>query len=164
MSLEKKISPWLRQAYKEEWPVMGSNLISNGLGAVAGSITSLYADYTTESDAIISGVATIADITTYWASFIPQLLWRDRHALQDASGKCNKKRMIRKIPEYISLAGILETTYIPTRFFCQYYLQKKGLDPPTASMVTQVGLTTMYTLLLPPLRYALRRLFSEKQN
>lgn len=163
-NLEKKLENndgFLKRAFKEEWPTMGNHLAACGVAIGAATGFSHYAPQFLDSDAAISGIATALDVGGYWGVLLPQLLYRDRNKLKDDDGKIDRKKVKKKLGEYLGLVGMIEGIYTVGRFLGQYYLQKKGWDPATASATIQLSATALFTLLLPPLRYAFRQ-WSEK--
>lgn len=152
---------WLKRAYKEEWPTMVNDIISTGFAIGLSSGVSHLGSLFYDSDAGISAAATAADTVGYWSTFIPQLMYRDRNKVRNPDGSLSSRKMLKKAGEYLSCAGIIEGCYVMGSFAGQYYLQKEGWDPVTASTTVRVGLNALLAASLPPLRYALRH-FSEK--
>ena len=162
--LEKKAKDsWLKRAFKEEWPTMGNHLISGAIATAAATGYSAVADNFTDSDAVISGVATAIDMTSYWGTMIPQLIWRDRNRLKDNRGHINRKKVFKKLGEYLGTISIVESIYMVGRFYGQYALQKNGWEPEEASLAIQLGATVAFTFLFPPLRYFTRQLSEGKE-
>ena len=136
---------WLKESYKEEWPIMFNNLVSNGISMGTAASVSEYASQHVNSDAIISAIATTTDTITFWSTLIGQLYWRDR------------KKVGNKVSEYLALFSIIELSYVPLRYVTQYYLQHEGWDPTSASLASQGVLISFYTVALPPIRYGLNK-------
>lgn len=163
-NLETKINKeenWLKKAFKEEWPTMGNHLIACSTAIGSATSFSHYAPKFFDSDATISGMATVIDFIGYYGVLLPQLLFRDRKKLKDNEGKLSKRKVVKKFGEYFSYIGILEGLYTVGRFLGQYELQKRGWDPAAASLAVQLSGTVFFTVALPPLRYAVRQ-WSEK--
>jgi hypothetical protein len=99
---------------------------------------------------MVAGIATAVDITVFWSTFLSQLYFRDRN-------KDNKM-----VSEYLALGAILELSYIPLRFTAQYALQQNEWDPATSSAISQTFLVSLYTAMLPPIRYGLHRMCSKR--
>jgi len=72
---------WLKRAFKEEWPTMGNHLVAAAVATTAATGISYISKHFMDSDAAISGLATVVDSTSYWSVFLPQLVWRDRKRL-----------------------------------------------------------------------------------
>jgi hypothetical protein len=140
---------------------MANHLVACGTAIGAATGFSHYAPEFLESDAAISGIATVLDTGGYWGAMILQLMYRDRKNLKDEDGKIDKRKMVKKAGEYLSYMGILEGIYVVGRFWGQYQLQKQGWDPATASATIQLGATAFFTFAFPPIRYAVRQ-WSEK--
>ena len=71
--------------------------------------------------------------------------------------------MGRKLGEYANFFGVLTAAYTGARMTAQYTLQKMDVDPVTASTVTQIGLTGIFTGGLPMLRYSLKNLWKSNE-
>lgn len=160
-NITKKEESFLKKAFKEESTTMWNHLIACGTAIGASTGFSYIAPSIMKSDAEISGIATILDMTGYWGSFLPQLLYRDREKIKNNKGQLDKTKILKKTGEYLSYVGIVEGTYATLRFIGQYYLQKKGWDPATASFTIQMTGTVAFTVLWPILRYSTRK-WSEK--
>jgi len=154
---EKSSESWLKKAFKEEWPTMGNHLIACGTAIGAATGFSHFAPELLESDAAISGIATALDMVGYWGVFLPQLFYRDRKKLKNDQGNYEFRKVAKKASEYLGYIGFLEGAYAIGRFFGQYYLQKQGWDPATASATIQFSATAFFTLALPPIRYRVRQ-------
>jgi hypothetical protein len=160
--LEQTVSPsWVRRAYAEEWPTMGNHLVACGVAIGSASGFSHVAPELIESDAAISGIATVIDAASYWGTLLPQLIFRDRKKLKNENGDLDRRKIVKKAGEYLGYMGIIEGAYTAIRFAGQYALQKRGWDPGTASAAIQIGATALFTFALPPIRYAVRQ-WSEK--
>jgi hypothetical protein len=152
---------WLKKAFKEEWPTMINHLASCGVAIGGATGFSYLAPKYIESDAAISGIATVIDMLGYWGTFIPQLMYRDREKVKNEKGELDKKKVAKKLGEYFGYMSIIEGVYAIGRFIGQYELQKHGWDPVTASATIQISATALFTFAFPPLRYAVRQ-WSEK--
>ena len=164
--LERKLEQsssdsWLKKAFKEERPTIGNHLIACGVSIGSASSFSHFAPAFIDSDATISGVATAIDSVSYWSTFLPQLIYRDRKKLKDETGHFDSKKVLKKASEYLSYIGFGEGSYALIRFLGQYALQKKGWDPTIASVAIQACGTVFFTFAIPPVRYAVRQ-WSEK--
>jgi len=151
--LEDRKENWLKRAYREEWPIMPIHVIASAtaIGAAAGF--SCLADNFIDSEAMVSAGATAVDATSYWATFLPQLLYRDRNKLRNDEGSLDRRKMLKKAGECLSYIGIAEAVYILGRFIGQYVLQRQGWDPATASATVQGTLSAFLTVTWPPIRY-----------
>jgi hypothetical protein len=154
-------SSWLKKAFKEEWPTMINHLVSCGISIGAATGFSYFAPEFIESNVAISGIATALDTFGYWGAMIPQLMYRDRAKIKNEKGELDKKKVAKKLGEYLGYMTVIEGVYVVGRFIGQYELQKHGWDPATASATIQIGATALFTFFLPPLRYAVRQ-WSEK--
>lgn len=160
-NLETEVSEsWLKRAFKEEWPTMFNHLVSAG-GAMAASAGTSYMLSKYNSDAAIVGVATAVDNFSYWAIFLPQLLYRDKDKLKNQNNQYSYSKIAKKAGEYLSLAGMVQVSYSGFRFFGQYLLQKEGWDPASAALTTQASATALFTFMLPITRFFVRQ-WSEK--
>ena len=159
LELEKK--GFLRRAFTEEWPTMGNHLAACGVALGAATGFSHIAPEFMESDAAISGIATVLDAGGYWAAFLPQLLYRDRQRLRDDEGNLSLRKIKRKAIEYLGYIGVLEGAYSAGRFLGQLYLVKNGWEHDDASLAIQLSATAFFTAAFPPIRYAVRQ-WSEK--
>ncbi|MFA5856405.1 MAG: hypothetical protein WC867_03540 [Candidatus Pacearchaeota archaeon] len=158
----KSEDSWIKKSFKEEWPTMGNHLVAcaSAIGLATGF--SYYSKELIDSDAAISGIATVLDMAGYWGVFIPQLMYRDRNKLKNENGELDMKKVGKKAGEYLGYIGVIEGIYSCTRFLTQYFMQKNGIDPATASASIQVGATAFFTLAFPPIRYAVKQ-WSEKE-
>ena len=154
---------WLKRAFKKEWPTMINHVIAGIISTGAATGFSHVADNSIESDALISGAATAIDFGSYWGTFIPQLLYRDRNKLKLSDGRYSSEKIGKKTLEYASMMGVVEGIYFVGRFFGQYALQKRGWNPAAASATVQVTIGALFTLAYPPMRYALEQ-FSERRS
>ena len=154
---QPKKESWIKKAFKEEWPTMPNHLAACVVAIGAASGFSHIADRFTDSDAIISSAATLIDMTSYWGAFLPQLIYRDRNKLKNDEGKLDRKKVLKKAGEYLGYIGIIEGTYSVLRFGAQYFLQKKGMDPGTASLTVMGVATGFFTVAWPPIRYATKQ-------
>ncbi len=160
--LERKTKgSWIKQAYRKEWPTMGNNVVaavtSTGVTALVTHLAKRY--FNVESDEALTLTATVTDLSTYYPVLFGQFLYRDRNDLKDSNDKVSLQKMGRKLGEYGSFFGVLTAAYTGARMVTQYLLQKMDVDPVTASTMTQVGLTGIFTGGLPMLRYSLRNIW-----
>lgn len=161
LDAENNSGNWIKKAFKEEWPTMGNHLLACGISIGAATAFSHFAPEFITSDAIISGGATFIDAAGYWGSFLPQLAYRDRGKMKDSEGNLDKKKVVKKLGEYLGYMGVIEGIYALGRFTGQYYLQKNGWTPEDASLAIQTTATALFTWALPPIRY-LTKQWSEK--
>lgn len=154
--LEVNKENWLKRVFREEWPTMGNHLVACAASIGAATGFSCFSKRFMESDAAISGIATALDFTGYWLAFLPQLLYRDRKKLKTESNY-DFRKITKKAGEYLSYIGFLEGGYQLGRFFGQYFLQKRGWDPATASATIQLSATAFFTFAFPSIRYAVRQ-------
>ncbi|MBS3167987.1 hypothetical protein J4216_02600 [Candidatus Woesearchaeota archaeon] len=149
---------FVKESYKKDWPTMVNNLTSNGLSIFSASVASGICDNLEYSTETTTGIATLVDFAAFWGTFIPQLMYRDKEYLKDEKGNYSKNKIKAKAREYGSMFTLLEGTYLIARPLIQYYLDKKGLDPALASAVSQAGIITIYTALLPIIRTGIKKL------
>lgn len=147
----------VKRIWAEERKTMGNYLASAGLATVARMGFSYFADQSMESDAAISTIATAIDGATFWGTFIPQLVYRDKEALKDEVGKYVPKKVWKKVAEYGSMIGFMEAAYFVISSAAQFALQKKGMDPALASGVVIGSAIAFFSAALPPIRYGLRQ-------
>ena len=102
-----------------------------------------------------------AGVILFTVKEICQLLSINKTKAYNTVKALKKKKVIKKAGEYLGYIGVLEGIYAIGRFWGQYQLQKQGWDPATASATIQLGVGALFTLALPPIRYAIRQL-SEK--
>ncbi|MFC1710624.1 hypothetical protein ACFLZJ_00485 [Nanoarchaeota archaeon] len=148
----------IKKIFKEELPTMGNHLVAAAVATGAATGFSYLSKSFMESDAAISGIATGIDMASYWAAFLPQLMYRDRNEIKNEDGSFNKKKIVKKAVEYLSIVGIVEAIYAVSRFGAQYYLQKKGWEPEQAAFAIQLAATGIFTFLMPPIRYASKKI------
>jgi len=151
----------VKRIYKEERKTIKNYLISAGIATVARVGFSYFADNAIESDVAISSIATAIDMTSFWGTFIPQLVYRDKDKLKNEEGKYDPKRVWKKVAEYGSMVTVIEGIYAAASISAQYALQKNGLSPAAASATVIGSAIAFFSVALPPIRYALRQ-WSEK--
>lgn len=149
---------WVKEAYKSEWPTLGNHLVSSVLSM--GS--SAYVASCIDDPVVSSSLASVVDMGVYWGTFLPQLFYRDREQLKNKEGKICAKGNGFKFAEYSAMMCVMEGLYLAGRGYVQCRLQESGIDPSTASVVSQLGLSTFFTGVLPLVRYGLRELFEKK--
>jgi len=156
---------WIKEAYKKEWPTMPNNIVaattSIGVTALATHLAKEY--FHIESDEVLTLTATVTDLSTYYTALFGQFLYRDKNELRDDKHNFSLRKIGRKLGEYAIFFGVLTTVYTGARMAAQYTLQKMDVDPVTASTVTQVGLTGIFTGGLPMLRYGLKNLWKSNE-
>ena len=162
-TVEKQNEHWIKRAFRQEWPTMGNHLASAAIAIGAATGFSHVAPKIMESDALISGLATAIDSGSYWAAFLPQLLYRDRKKLRNENGNLDRKKVSKKLVEYLGYIGAIEAAYTTIRFTGQYLLQKEGWDPAAASASIQLGATAFFTAAWPLIRYGTRQ-WSEREK
>lgn len=152
---------WIREAYRNEWPTMPNNLVaaatSTGITALVTYLAKEY--FHIESNEALTLTATVTDLSTYYTVLFGQFCYRDRKDLTDEDSNFSLRKIGRKLGEYASFFGVLTAAYTGARMAAQYTLQKLDVDPVTASTVTQVGLTGIFTGGLPMLRYRLKNMW-----
>ncbi|MFH0701723.1 MAG: hypothetical protein V2A62_04770 [Candidatus Woesearchaeota archaeon] len=162
-NLEKKVKEsWIKRSYQKEWVTMGNNVVaaatSIGITAVVTHLAKKY--FNVESDEALTLTATVTDLSSYYITLFGQFLYRDREELKDREDKLSLRKVGRKLGEYGSFFGVLTAAYTGARVVAQYALQKLEVDPVAASVITQVGLTGIFTGIMPMLRYGIKNLWS----
>ena len=153
---------WMKRAFQQEKATIGNHLSSalvSMAAVLAFSCSVKQADYAADDtrNAVIAGISTVIDVGTYWATLLPQLIYRDRDTVKDEDGTLNGYKMVKKAGEYLSYIGIVEGMYVVARSYGQYKLQQQGVDAATASFVLQSSMTAFLIFALPPLWYCLRQ-------
>lgn len=92
-----KIGNFLKESFKEEWPTMFNHLIASTVSISSATGFSYYAQTIMNSDALISGIATVLDFAGYWGTLIPQLAYRDREKFKNEEGKTDSKKLNKKL-------------------------------------------------------------------
>jgi hypothetical protein len=151
----------VKRIWKEERKTMKNYLISAGVATAARLGVTYYADNSIDSDVTVASLATIVDMTSFWGTFIPQLVYRDKNKLKNDQGNYDSKKVLKKVAEYGSMVGIIEGAYAAASISSQYALQKNGMEPVAASAIVVGGAIAFFSVALPPIRYALRQ-WSEK--
>lgn len=163
-TLDNAKEPWLKRAFKAEWPTMGNHLVSAGIATAAATGFAYVAPEFLDSDAAISGATTAVDVLSYWGTFLPQVAFRDRNEMKDSEGNFDKKKVTKKLGEYAGFVGATEVIYATVRSATQYFMQKNGWDPASATLAIQLGATAFFTGAFPPMRYAMSQLSNMKSN
>ncbi len=161
MAIDNEIQQiWIKNVYKKELPTMGNNLIATGGSLLATTFVTYFAqEKGINSEEALTAIATITDLTTYYLLFFGQLLYRDRKELLDNNERLKPKKVFKKVGEYFSLGATIFFSYGFLRSTAHYILQKKGIDPVTASTGIQIGLATLYTGVMPILRHTSKKLW-----
>ncbi len=165
MTLDKNVQEnWIKQAYKKELPTMGNNLLAAGISTGLTALTTHIAQKKgINSQEALTGIATATDLITYNIVLFGQLAYRDRNDLRDKDNKIRISKIGKKAGEYLSFGASIFFSYGTLRSAAHYLMQKAGFDPVTTSVQIQIGLTTFYTGIMPPLRYGLQKLWKTKE-
>ncbi len=152
---------WIKKSYKKEWSTMGNNLVAAAAStSITALVTHLAREYlNVESDEALALTATVTDLSSYYITLFGQFLYKDRNELKEGDNNLSVKKMVKKFGEYGSFFGILTAAYTGARIAVQYTLQKLEVDPVSASVITQVSLTGIFTGIMPMLRYGIKNLF-----
>jgi len=152
----------IKDIYKQDGKTFLYHLASVGLSIISGALTAGHLENSGYSPSFNSSVTTGVAATSYWTYFIGLLARNERNEMRDEDGEYNRKKIVSKIAQYASFVGIGELLYAAVRWSVQYQLQKK-LDAPLASALTDITCATAYGVLVPPIRYALRRAGRERK-
>nr|MBA4405039.1 hypothetical protein [Nanoarchaeum sp.] len=157
-----KIINKLLNIYNQDGKTFFYHLTSVGMSTIAGAVTAGCLENAGYSPAFNSSITTGVAATSYWGPFIGLLVRNEKSEMKDKTGRYNRKKVISKTAQYASFVGVGEFIYTAVRGIMQYQLQKE-LDAPTASILTDLACATVYGILVPPVRYALRDIGGEKK-
>ena len=158
-----KKESFFKEAYKQEWRSMIQNLIAAGVAITVAATTTYIAKnyYGIESDEALTGMATTADLITYWTTLYSQFIYSDvKKARKEIKKVAKKTKYImkeaeKKVFNYSWLFLAITGSYALFRPAGQYFLQKEmGVDPVAASTITQGALTIIYTLSIPLIKHS----------
>src|SRR3989339_1723750 len=97
-----KLVKWVKEAYRNEWPLMGINVTSYFISLTAGSCASQVSTNFTQNPVTISGIATAVDYVLFWGTFLGMAHVQEK--------KSNSH--VKRFRTNIALLTILEATYI----------------------------------------------------
>ncbi len=138
----------------------GKTVMKSNVGAAVVAISAAYLAteiaenyFGIQAKEALIGIGTTVDLLTYWAGFIGMSTYLDKEAYV-TKGKANWKAIWKKAGETNAIFWIVKGTYAPLRALGHNWLIEKGMEAESGGLVTQVALTGVYTVGLPPAIYA----------